>query len=230
MLWFASLIHWMKNFAPISQPKPLRPKPITACRELVTRAFQCLDQTSVFDLTSDAGRCYSTLARLRMSVSNMERFPFNQNFRKFGNSGKWYRNFSEKFPEIPETSEFSKCKQFNRKFREEIWMERKLPGKFFENFGYSSRGCPLFWKIWKMLFHSLLEVAENSHWTFWLNGTRPKDVYHLHKVSRKFGLKVNGTRLFESFQWKISGSNESSEKVVLFFQTECLNGNSCSIY
>ena len=44
------------------------------------------------------------------------RFPFNQNFRKFGNSGKWYRNFLEKFPEILETVEFPKCEPFNRKF------------------------------------------------------------------------------------------------------------------
>ena len=29
--------------------------------------------------------------------------PFNQNFRKFVSSGKWYRNFLKKFPEIPET-------------------------------------------------------------------------------------------------------------------------------
>ena len=42
-----------ENFAPISQPKPMTPKPITASRELVTRAFPRLDQTSVFDLISD---------------------------------------------------------------------------------------------------------------------------------------------------------------------------------
>ena len=148
------------------------------------------------------------LSKSRMSVGNMERFPFNQNFRKLGNSGKWYRNFSETFPEIPETGEFSKCKQFNRKFREESWMERKLPGKIFQKFGYLSQGRPLFWNIWKMLFHSLLEFAQNSHWTFWLNGTRPRDVNQLQKVSRKLGWKVNGTRLVESFQWKISGGNE----------------------
>ena len=48
-------------------------------------------------------------------------------------------------------------------------MERKLPGNFFRKFGYTSRGCPRFWKCRKivitgavnrkMLFHSLLEVA-----------------------------------------------------------------------
>ena len=48
----------------------------------------------------------------------------------------------------------------------------KLNGK--KKFGYTSRGCPLFWKFWKILFHSLLKVAENSNWTFWLNGKRPR--------------------------------------------------------
>ena len=33
--------------------------------------------------------------------------------------------------------------------------------------------------------------------------------------------KVNGTRLFVSLYWKISESNRTSEKVVLFFRTEC---------
>ena len=42
--------------------------------------------------------------------------PFNQNFRKFGNTGKWCSTFPEKFPENPETVEFPKCEPFNRKF------------------------------------------------------------------------------------------------------------------
>ena len=29
-------------------------------------------------------------------------------------------------------------------------MERKPPGNFFRKFGYTLRGCPLFWKFWKM--------------------------------------------------------------------------------
>ena len=37
------------------------------------------------------------------------------------------------------------------------------------------------------------------------------------KVSGKYGWKVNGTRLFESFHQEISRSNRTSEKVVLFF-------------
>ena len=73
-------------------------------------------------------------------------------------------------------------------------MERKFPGKIFQKFGYLSQARPLFWNIWKMLFHSLLEVAENSHWTFWLNGTRPRDVYQLQKVSKKFPGATNNLK------------------------------------
>ena len=43
----------------------------------------------------------------------------------------------------------------------------------------------------------------------------------LLKVSGKSGWKVNGTWLFGSFQWRISGSNGTSEKVVLFSRSEC---------
>ena len=46
-------------------------------------------------------------------------------------------------------------------------------------------------------------------------------VYHLEKVSGKPGWIVNGTRLLGSFQGKIVGSNRKSEKLVLFFRTEC---------
>ena len=44
-----------------------------------------------------------------------------------------------------------------------------------------------------------------------------------HKKSNYPGAarKVNGTRLFGSFQRKISESNGTFEKVVLFFPTEC---------
>ena len=45
-------------------------------------------------------------------TENQGRFPFNQTFRKFGNRGKWYRNFQENFPEILETVEFPKCEPF----------------------------------------------------------------------------------------------------------------------
>ena len=46
-------------------------------------------------------------------------------------------------------------------------------------------------------------------------------VYHVQKVSGKFGWKLNGTRLFGSFQWNISANNGTSGKAVLFFRTKC---------
>ena len=48
--------------------------------------------------------------------------------------------------------------------------------------------------------------------------TKISVVYHLQKISGQSGWKVNRTRIFGSFQWKISGRNVSSEKVVLFFR------------
>ena len=53
--------------------------------------------------------------------------------------------------------------------------ERKLLGKNFQKFGYTFLpfGCPLFKKFLKLLFHSLLEVVENSNQTVWLNGKCP---------------------------------------------------------
>ena len=68
----------------------------------------------------------------------------------------------KKFPEIHEAVEFPKCEPFNRKFykfpREQSWMERKLLAKNFRKFGYNPRGCPVFWKLWKMPSHSLLWI------------------------------------------------------------------------
>ena len=46
-------------------------------------------------------------------------------------------------------------------------------------------------------------------------------LFTIYKKLRKIQLEVCGTRLFESFRRKISGSNGTSEKAVLFFRTEC---------
>ena len=35
---------------------------------------------------------------------------------------------------------------------------------------YLEKVVLFFWKFWKILFHSLLKVVENSNRTFWLNG------------------------------------------------------------
>ena len=45
------------------------------------------------------------------------RCPFNQNFRNLRNNNTWYRNFPEKFPEIPKTGEFPIAKHSNENSR-----------------------------------------------------------------------------------------------------------------
>ena len=61
-------------------------------------------------------------------------------------------------------------------------------------------------------------TAHNKHR---VSSFSPTEVaYHLQKVSGKSDWKVNRTRLFGSFRRKISGSNGTPEKVVLFFRTE----------
>ena len=52
-----------------------------------------------------------------------------------------------------------------------------------------------------------------------------KVFYHLQKVPGKSRWKVNGTRLFKSFWWKISQNNATREKFILFFHSECSKQN-----
>ena len=74
---------------------------------------------------------------------------------------------------------------------------QKTSGK---KFGYSSRGCPLFWKFWNMLFHSPLEVAEkNSNQTFWLNGKRPRLTIVVQKIGLRRLLRLDAIKAKPSF-------------------------------
>jgi len=41
-------------------------------------------------------------------------------------------------------------------------MEQKFSIRNFQKFGYSSRGCPLFWRVCKILFYSPLEISGNA--------------------------------------------------------------------
>ena len=50
-------------------------------------------------------------------------------------------------------------------------------------------------------------------------------VCHFKKLSGNSGWFVNGTRLFGSFHWKISGSSGTSEKVVPFSSWKLCDGN-----
>ena len=57
-----------------------------------------------------------------------------------------------------------------------------------------------------------------------------RGVFHLPRNSGNSGWDVNGTHVFGSFHWKISGINGTSEKVVLFSPWKLSDGNVCSIY
>ena len=73
--------------------------------------------------------------------------PFNQNFRKFVSSGKWYRNFLKKFPEIPEKLLNVRNEIIQPKVLEIRGAKlngKKTSGKNCRKFGYTSQGCPLF--------------------------------------------------------------------------------------
>ena len=57
-----------------------------------------------------------------------------------------------------------------------------------------------------------------------------RGVFHLPRNSGNSGWDVNGTHVFGSFHWKISGINGTSEKVVLFSRWKLSDGNVYSIY
>ena len=116
------------------------------------------------------------------SSEDLGRFPFtNQNFPKFGNSGKLCRNFREIFQKFRKLFMFRNANHDStskileipgaklngkKKFREKLTLKK---------FKYTLRGCLIFGIFSKMLFHSscwLLEAAENFTQTFWLNGKR----------------------------------------------------------
>ena len=44
--------------------------------------------------------------------------------------------------------------------------------------------------------------------------------HHVQNVSGKSVCKIKRTRLFRSFEWKISGNTGTAEKLVLFFRSE----------
>ena len=102
------------------------------------------------------------------------RFPFNE--PKVSKIWK-QQQMVQKFPrlKIPETVEFPKCEQLSRKFKkfgEQSWMERKLPGKSFPKFGYTSPGSPLFWNFGKCCSTRSWKLPKFKL-DFWLNGKHP---------------------------------------------------------
>ena len=80
------------------------------------------------------------------------RFPFNQNFRNFRNSGKWYRNFPEKFEKSGKRLNFrnaSHSTDIFGNFPVQSCTERILPGKFFENLGIPREVVLFYGNLWK---------------------------------------------------------------------------------
>ena len=104
------------------------------------------------------------------------------------------------------------------KFWERVEGKENFREKSFGKFGYTSRGCPLEILENALLFHSPLEVAENSNQTFWLNRKRP--------VSRPFSPSHFPLRAIlhgEGAVWE-----RGSVGTVLFSQQPAKSGWACS--
>ena len=121
----------------------------------------------------------------------------------FRNSGNCWisemRTIQPKIPEIPEV-------KLNGK---------QTPGKNFWKSGYTSRGCPLLWKFWRMLCHSHLEVAENLKRTFWLNGKRPTSEKRAQKLP--FILMTGHCPDLNSRDWLKQNFNQSEGRKLPLF-------------
>ena len=162
------------------------------------------------------------------------RFPFNQHFRKFGNSGKWCRNFPEKFPDIPETDEFQKCETFNQNSRNSgikvVWKEN-FQEKTFENLGIPRKVVLFLGNFWKCcsthyrklpkiqtgrfgwtesaLFHTCPILSTRFQWT--KPGARRSLV---EKWNRKYNSVHLSYRKFQSWNRKCKQYFEEGWKVV----------------
>ena len=99
----------------------------------------------------------NNLALCAKIVFEMQRaFLWSKNSELSPDTAK-FRNFLEKFPETSKIVAFPKCEPFSgNSVKKGKW------NAIFSKFGYNSRGCTLFRKMWEMLFHSILEISENS--------------------------------------------------------------------
>ena len=101
------------------------------------------------------------------------RFPFNQNFRKFGISGKWYRNFPKKYPEFRKLQKSRNANHSTENSRNpaiKVAWKENLREKIFENLG-APHDIVLF-----------LEIFENAVPSrFLVDGT---DFYNLYDSGR----------------------------------------------
>ena len=102
---------------------------------------------------------------------------FNQKFGKFGNRGNGTEIYQKRFQKFLKLLNFRNenhsTKNSANSGSKVEWKEN-FQENIFENLGIPRDVFPFFWKFWKMLFHSLLEVAKNSNRSFWLSGKRPR--------------------------------------------------------
>ena len=84
------------------------------CLQVAVGTFR---STETFEKLAFEYRGFSLrLAERFLAARSKEKRLYSQAIWKIGNSGKWYRNFPEKFPDILETVEFPKREPFNRRF------------------------------------------------------------------------------------------------------------------
>ena len=103
---------------------------------------------------------WSNTSPLKWNIVLSRALSIHQNFRKFGNSVKWYRNFPEKFPEILETVEFPKWwNHSTEKIQEQSWMEKKLPGKNIPRTVYLAR-----FSFFSEILENAVPFATGSCW------------------------------------------------------------------
>ena len=104
----------------------------------------------------------------------MGTFHWTQNYKKLQNGDKWWENLLWKSTWI--LLKFWKVKHPCKTSVEKL-NGRDIPSKHFYLkillYLITSKGCPLYCKFQKMIFHSPLEISRTENWNFWFNGWHP---------------------------------------------------------
>ena len=94
-----------------------------------------------------------------------------------------------------------------KKIREQSWMERTLPGKKSRKLGYTSRGCPLFWKFGNCCSIHYRKLPKTQTRRFgWMEIKRPRSLDSELFVGQKkkaviFGCKRKTYNFFARTTW-----------------------------
>ena len=96
--------------------------------------------------------------------------------------------------------------------------------------------CTVWTVFWTLsLFLLLLSKLPRQHSEFVLVSSPTvqldiKGAFHFPRNSANSGWDVNGTHVFQAFQWKVARNKWNFEKVVLFSRWKLSGGNEWSIY